>query len=84
MNLHYGKLLADVLSLNEKVTLERRSVMPETRERSKENSLANSNEKTQDVFCATEQENRHSRIELEVKGETRMIRCTERLLESEI
>lgn len=69
---HYRKLLAEVLSRNEKVTLERRSVIPETRERSKENPPDNSSEKTQDIFCATEQENCHSRIELEVRGETRM------------
>lgn len=48
------KLLADVLSLNEKVTLEKRSVMPEMRERSKENSLDDSSGKTQDINCATD------------------------------
>lgn len=72
---HYRKLLAEVLSRNEKVTLERRSVMPETRERSKEKPPRppdNRSEKTQDIFCAAEQENCHSRIELGVRRETRM------------
>lgn len=62
------ELLADVLLLNGKVTLERRSLMPEVREKSKENSLDDSSGMTQ--VCATDQENHHLRADLEVRGKT--------------
>lgn len=49
--------------------------MPEMRERTKENSLDDSNGKTQDVTCATERGKHRCRIELEVRGENRRLSC---------
>lgn len=50
------------------------SVMPEMRERGKGDSLNDSSEKTQDILvCATDWEKHHSRTELVVRREDRMM-----------
>ena len=58
-------LLADVLASQEKVTVARRSAIPQRRERRKENSLDYSSGKAQGMCCTAGQENHHSRTELE-------------------
>lgn len=59
-------LLADVFALNKKVTVERRSVVAQRRERREENSLDYSSGSTQGIYCTADQENHHSRMELGV------------------